>query len=92
MLIGRIHSFVELELDGYCTVILKVTKDMKKSKSDDDSDYIDINLTGSIAQNMRDHCKEGDLVGVKGYLRKNQNDVSMVVEAQKVTFLSKNEK
>lgn len=88
VLVGRIFSPVELELDGNCTVILKVTKGTKKSKSDDDSDYIDINLTGNIAQKMRDYCKENDLVGIKGHLRKNKNDFRMVVEAEKITFLS----
>ena len=89
VLVGRIYSPINLEVNGDYTVVLKVPKGVKKSKSDYDSDYIDITLTDSIAQNMRDYCKEGDVVGVKGHLRKNENDLHMTVEAEKITFLSR---
>lgn len=88
VLVGRVYSPIKLELNGDGTVVLKVTKGTKKSTSDYDSDYIDVTLTGDIAQKMRDYCKEGDLVGVKGYLRKNENDFHMTVEAEKITYLS----
>lgn len=88
VLVGRICSPINLEVNGNCTLVLKVPKGTKKSKSDYDYDYIDIILTNNIAQNMRDYCKEGDLVGIKGSLRKKKDDFHMTVEAEKVTFLS----
>ena len=88
VLVGRISGPIELELDGNCTITLKVIKSTKNSNNEYDSDYIDVTLTGDVAQKMRDHCKEDDLVGVKGSLRKIKNDFRMTVEAEKITFLS----
>jgi single-stranded DNA-binding protein len=88
VLVGRIWNLINLELDGNCTITLKVTKSTKNSNNEYDYDYIDVTLTGDVAQKTRDYCKEGDLVGIKGHLRKNENDFHMTVEAEKITFLS----
>lgn len=88
VLVGRIYTPIELLPNGDCTTLLKVTKGKKNPNGDYDSDYINIVLKGSIAQNMNDYCKEGDLVGIKGQLHRAEYDFYTTVEVEKVTFLS----
>ncbi len=57
-------------------------------KSDDANiDYVDCYAYGNVLD-ASNYCHKGDLVGIKGVV-KRKKDEEMVIVAEKITFLSK---
>lgn len=95
ILCGRIVSDVEvLEVDGkqVSTITLAVSKNYKNADGYYETDSIPCVLWNGIATKTKEYCRKGDMVGVKGRLEVENNELKVI--AEKVTFLSsaKNEK
>lgn len=77
-------------------ITLAVPRNYKNAEGVYETDFIDIKLYGSMAQNVTEYCKKGDIVGVKGRLESITEDDgdghfikrATIVIAEKVTFLS----
>ena len=79
ILVGRITSF---EGNG---VTISITRNYKNEDGIYMSDLIPIWLSANIGEKMKDFCKIGDVIGVKGRL---ENRGKVVVMADKVSFIS----
>ena len=79
ILVGRITSFEGDE------VIISVTRNYKNEDGIYMSDSIPVRLSANIGEKMKEFCKIGDVIGVKGRL---ENRGEVVVMAEKTTFVS----
>ena len=103
VIVGRIVKDPEvIETDNgkkVANVTLAIPRSYKNKDGEYDTDFVDCTLWGGIAENTAEHCKKGDLVGVKGRLETDlyeKEDGSTVkttkLVAEKVTFLSSKSK
>ena len=59
-----------------------------------DTDFVDCVLFDSVAENTKEYCEKGDIVGVKGRVQSRsvekdgKTEYLMEIIAEKVTFLS----
>ena len=95
VLVGRIAKEIEdikLENGKSASIMtLSVPRIYKNIEGEYDKDYIDCILYNGIADNCKEYCKNGDLVGVKGRLQSRTNieeNGNTLVVAEKITFLS----
>ena len=79
ILVGRIISFEGNE------VIISVTRNYKNEDGIYMSDSIPVRLSANIGEKMKEFCKIGDVIGVKGRL---ENRGEVVTMAEKVSFVS----
>ena len=79
ILVGRITSFEGDE------VIISVTRNYKNEDGIYMSDSIPVRLSANIGEKMKEFCRIGDVIGVKGRL---ENRGEVVVMAEKTTFVS----
>ena len=85
-LVGRINKIHNITLN---TIQLKVPRNHKNPDTNlYDDDLITITLTENIYANLKDYCKENDLVGIKGHIEATPLEIKII--ADKVTFLSTN--
>ena len=97
ILVGRLTSDIELVKDekGYVNnvnITLAIPRNYKNEKGEYDTDFISVIAYDNIAKNTSDYCKKGDIVGVKGRVAKLNNDDSMMIICEKLTFLSSEKK
>ena len=97
VMIGRIVKEPELketEKGNLCNLTLAVARPYKNEEGVYETDFVDVTLWKSIAENTKEYCRKGDLVGVKGRIQtshyEQDDEVKYVTEviAEKVTFLS----
>lgn len=80
------------------TISLAIPRSFKNSEGNYDTDFVDCVAFDVIAENTREYCKKGDIVGVKGRVQsriiEKEDKRESVVEiiAEKVTFLSSHTK
>ena len=90
VLVGRLvqdPEIKELENDKKAgNITLAVTRSYKNADGIYENDFIPITLWQGIAENVKEYCKKGNLVGVRGRLQAREDKVEVVGE--KVTFLS----
>ena len=79
ILVGRIISFEGNE------VTISVTRNYKNEDGIYMSDSIPVRLSTNIGEKMKEFCKIGDVIGVKGRI---ENRGEVVVMAEKTTFVS----
>ena len=79
VLVGRITSFEGNE------VIISVNRNYKNEDGIYMSDSIPVRLSANIGEKMKEFCKIGDVIGVKGRI---ENRGEVVVMAEKATFVS----
>lgn len=79
ILVGRITSFEGNE------VTISITRNYKNEDGIYMSDSIPVRLSANIGEKMKEFCKIGDVIGVKGRL---ENRGEVVVMAEKVSFVS----
>ena len=93
-LVGRLTSDVKILKDekgnDYAIVNIAVPRIEKNENGEFGTDFIKCDLIGSIATNTSQYCNKGDIIGIKGRI-KTENDIQKIV-AEKVTFLSSNKK
>ena len=99
VLVGRIiniSKLLKIEEKKYCNLTVAVPRNYKNTNREYDTDFIDIKIWGLIAENTKEYCKIGDLVGIRGRIETREIDIKdseykqKVIEiiAEKVTFLS----
>lgn len=88
VLVGRIKEIKEDKKNKCGIMTLAVQQNFKNINGEYDINFIDIKMFGGIAENTKEYCKNGDIVGVKGRLQKLENDKQLNVIAEKVSFLS----
>lgn len=92
IMVGRIAKELELkELENgrkELDILLSVSRSYKNANGEYDIDLIPCVAYGSIAENTKDYCKKGDLIGIKGSLRASEEDNRIYIIAEKLTFLS----
>lgn len=93
-LIGRIVSDPEInETENgtkECMITLAIARNFKNEDGIYETDFIPCALLGMIATNVKEYCKKGDLVGIKGRIEKLTKEEEIKIVAEKVTFLSSN--
>ena len=99
MLVGRLAQDIDIKkLDSgkeVTRISLAVNRSYKNPEGIYETDFIDCVLWDGIANNTKEYCKKGDVVGVKGRLQTDlveQEDGTKKkytkVIAEKLTFLS----
>ena len=83
--VGRIVKIGELE-DNKLIITIAITRSYKNSEGIYDTDFIDIELYKGMAENTKEYCMVGDLVGVKAKIETIDN--KMIIKAEKVSFLA----
>lgn len=99
VLVGRLSREVEVkELESgkkVANITLAVPRSFKNADGEYETDFIDCTLWDGVAQNTKEYCNKGDLVGIKGRLQtrmiENEDGTKNKVQdiiAEKLTFLS----
>lgn len=88
VIVGRLANDINIVKgeNENCIMTLAVPRNFKNADGEYDTDFIDCQLRGTIAKNTSEYCKQGDIVGIKGRIQKE--DGIMRIVAEKVTFLS----
>lgn len=99
MLVGRLTNDIELKTlesgKNVSSIQLAVTRPFKNIDGTYDTDFIECVLWDELAENIREYCKKGDTVGVRGRLQtelyedkegKKRKSTQVIVE--KLTFLT----
>ncbi len=102
VIVGRIVKDPELSKneDGksVSSITLAVPRSYKNSNGEYDTDFIDCNIYGNVAETTCEYCHKGDLVGVKGCLNTitleedGKTFYKNIVQGHRITFLSGNQK
>lgn len=100
VLVGRIAKELKIEELKSGKKMLKLTiavpRSFKNANGEYETDFIDCVLWNNIAENTKNYCQKGDIVGVKGRLETDMildRDGEIIgksinVIAERVTFLS----
>lgn len=90
VLVGRLvdKPIVKETEDGRKVSYIKIAvpRNYKNADGEFDTDIIPITLWNGIAENTENYCNKGDLIGVKGRVEENEENIILV--AEKITFLS----
>jgi len=102
VLVGRLTSDPEIITTEHgkkmTTITLAVQRAYKNMDGLYETDFIRCILWNGVASNTHEYCHQGDIVGVKGRLQtrsyEQQDEKKFITEviADKVTFLSTNQK
>lgn len=103
VLVGRITKELEFEeLENgkkVATMNIAIPRSFKNSEGEYETDFVDIRLFDSVATNVKEYCKKGDIIGVKGRIQSNtiekengEKEYKTEVIAERVTFLSSKSK
>ena len=97
-LIGRLTNDIELKKSendkNYASLTIAVQREYKNTDSLYETDFIRCVLWNEIAKRVKEYCKKGDLIGIKGRLQNrsydDNNETKYITEviADKVSFLS----
>lgn len=98
ILVGRLVQDPEIkELENgmrISYITLAVPRSFKNSDGIYETDFINCIVWNNIADNVKEYCKKGDVIGVKGRIQTKQEDNKNIIEivAEKVTFLNSSRK
>ena len=84
ILVGRLVSFSTIE-NNSVKITLAIPRTTKNEEGIYETDFISINVNGSISETIVDYCKKGDLLGIKGML---YEDNGLKIKCNKVSFLA----
>ena len=89
--ITRLGNF-DKERDEFGIINIAVPRAFKNVNGEYETDFIDIEVPKNIMESCIEFCQRGDLVGVKGRIENlfQNNETHLKVVAEKVTFLSSN--
>lgn len=94
VIVGRLTDTPEIQKSeegkNKTVITLACPRPYKNADGVYETDFIDCVLWNSLAENTAEHCKKGDIVGVKGRLQTVISEDKKTVEiiAGKITFLS----
>ena len=102
VLVGRLARDITVHKSDngvkVATISLAVPRSFKNSEGNYDTDFIDCVVFENIAENTKEYCKKGDVLGVKGRVQSRvvekdqKKEYLLEIVAEKVTFLSSNQK
>ncbi len=98
ILVGRLTREITVNKSDngikVATITLAIPRSFKNSDGEYDTDFIDCVAFDSIAENTKEYCSKGDIIGVKGRVqsriieKEDKKESVMEIIAEKVTFLS----
>ncbi len=98
VLVGRIVYDLELKKNDngkkFSTLTLAIPRSFKNMEGNYDTDFIRCLIFDNVAENTKEYCKKGDIVGLKGRLQSRivekgeKKENIMEVIGEKVTFLT----
>ena len=98
ILVGRLTRNITVNKSDkgvkVATISLAIPRSFKNMEGGYDTDFIDCIAFDSIAENTKEYCEKGDIVGVKGRVqsrtieKEGKTEYLMEIIAEKVTFLS----
>ena len=90
-LIGRLSTDIK---ENDSSIKLALTRQYKNENGEYETDFVDVKLFGAMLENtiktQLSILKKGDLIGVKGRLQVENNQ--LIVIADKLSFLTSNKK
>lgn len=86
VVVGKIKEILS-EDDKQMKLTITVPRTYKNESGQYDNDILTCNLLSMIKSATQNYCEIGDMVGVKGRIQSNVDDVMELV-AEKVTFLT----
>lgn len=90
VLVGKIHNISELienEMGkSECKIVIAVSRNYKNSDGIYETDLIECTMFGGVATSTIENCKKGDVIGIRGVIKKVYDKNEIIVE--KLTFLS----
>ena len=94
VVVGRITRLGNFDKarDEFGIINIAVPRAFKNVNGKYETDFIDIEVPKNIMESCIEFCRTGDLVGVKGRIENlfQDNERHLKVVAEKVTFLSSN--
>ncbi len=98
VLVGRLVQDLQINKTEngkkVATMMLAIPRSFKNMEGNYDTDFIRCILWDSVAENTKEYCKKGDIVGLKGRIqsrvieRDEKKETIMEVIGEKVTFLT----
>lgn len=98
VLVGRLTRNINVNKSEkgvkVATISLAIPRSFKNMEGGYDTDFIDCVAFDSIAENTKEYCGKGDIVGVKGRVQSRtvekdgKTEYLMEIIAEKITFLS----
>ena len=100
VVVGRLVREPELKESenkkSFTYITLAVPRSFKNVDGQYDTDFVSFKLWDGIAENVKEYCKKGDLLGLKGrvetwtYEQDGKTNYVTDLIAEKITFLSSN--
>ncbi len=91
-MVGRIVQDLEIkELENgkkAVKITIAVPRPYKNEEGVYDTDFIDCIAFRGIAENTKEYCEKGDLIGVKGRVQRLDVKKDLEIVAERITFLS----
>ncbi len=87
MLVGRVAD-EPIKVEKGIVITLAVQRAYKNADGLYETDHIDCTLLNQLADTFCEYCHKGDIVGVRGRLENLNYTASLLLIAEKVTFLS----
>lgn len=93
LLVGKVYNLPQETTRDSITITIAITNPIKNEDGTFDTDYIPVEINGSMARNVIEYITVGDTIGIRGRITStpttnNTNDIK--VKAEKVTFLAQN--
>ncbi len=93
ILVGRLVQDPEIKELGenkVSYITLAVSRSYKNSDGIYETDFITCKVGYPMCDSVKEYCKKGDILGVKGRVQTKQEEGKNIIEivAEKVTFLS----
>lgn len=98
VLVGRIVQNLQINKTEngkkVATLTLAIPRSFKNMEGSYDTDFIKCVVWDNVAENTKEYCKKGDIVGLKGRLQSrvleqgDKKETIMEVVGEKVTFLT----
>ena len=90
VLVGRLTEDLEVKelKEGMkvANITLAVGRSWKNAEGEYETDFVPIRLFNIVAENTSEYCHKGDILGIKGRIQVEENEIQII--AEKVTFLS----
>lgn len=98
VLVGRLTRNITVNKSDkgvkVATISLAIPRSFKNMEGGYDTDFVDCVAFDNIAENTKEFCEKGDIVGVKGRVQSRtiekdgKTEYLMEIIAEKITFLS----
>ena len=102
VLVGRLTKDITINKSDknvkVATITLAIPRSFKNAEGNYDTDFIECVAFESVAENTKEYCGKGDIIGIKGRVQSRvvekdgKNISEMDIIAEKITFLSSKNK